>query len=258
MADVLRGLGYRVHPPTGRARAAACLLGQAALRARARGAARAPAPAGARAPRASAAASGRSGRTSGSSSPTRPVATRPPSRWSLRDGANRNGPPSAMAPIAGRRPKARGPTARGPIARIGPARMDRHATTAGVRARRAATPADRRCGSTPRRRRRARRSPIHPSPSCSSSSSAERNSPSRRCGSTNGSGMRVSSRPVRSPRVMSRRRAAGSTAGSPTSRTPTVAPGMVLTFALGPEGAGGADRGARRAPRAGDRSARVV
>ena len=35
--------------------------------------------------------------------------------------------------------------------------------------------------------------------------------------------------------AMSRRRAAGSTAGSPTSRTPRVAPGMVLTFALGPK-----------------------
>ena len=59
----------------GRERPAACLLGQAALRARARGAARAPAPAGDASAATSAAASGPSGRTSGSSSPTRRAAT---------------------------------------------------------------------------------------------------------------------------------------------------------------------------------------
>ena len=41
MADVLRGLGYRVHPPSEESGPLLCLLGQAALRARARGAARA-------------------------------------------------------------------------------------------------------------------------------------------------------------------------------------------------------------------------
>ena len=104
-----------------------------------------------------------------------------------------------------------------------------------VRARRAATPADRRCGSTPRRRRRAIRSPIRPSPSCSSSSSVERNSPSRR--------MRLDkwlwharffkTRSLAQRYVEKARcRLDGRVTDKPHA---TVAPGMVLTFALGPK-----------------------
>ena len=121
----------------GGARAALCLLGQAALRARARGAARAPAPAADASSASSTAASGPSGRTSGSSSPIRRVLSgaRTNAGAMARPGwpAARSGAPNS--------PPSEGPPARGSAARGSPRAA-------------AAAPRQRRAGAAPLRHHR--------------------------------------------------------------------------------------------------------
>ena len=244
MANVLRGLGYRVHPPTGgdtgrcmpsRSSRASCASARSSASASACRSASAAS---------SAAASGRSGRTSGSSSPTPRVATAQRRRARDRDGPTPGWPPPGRS------------ADKGPPNEAARREDGGRATTAAVRGRRAATPAGRRCGSTPRPRRRAMRLPIRPSPSCSSSSSAERNSRlGARCGSTNGSGMPASSNPARSAAALCREVAlpASRPGGRQAARHRGARHGADLR--AGPTRAGGADRGVGRASRTGRRGA---
>ncbi len=145
-----------------------------------------------------------------------------------------DGPRSGPRPGGGQRsdgPRTDGPRNEGPRQdrKDGrPPRTTGVATTGADRARLGATMAVRRCGSTPRPRRRAIRPPIRRSPSCSSSSSAERSSrpwsADAGCGSTSGSGTRVSSRHALWLPVTSRSRAVGSMAGPSTRPMPRSLP----------------------------------
>ena len=143
MADVLRGLGYRVHPPTDETGPLhAFSVKPRFVREREEQRERQ-----------------RLQERERRDQRRRERPERPNERQFFADAPRRDGPPrrspGAMA-LAGPDRKERPPTAAGRPRTVprkdGPPRDDRRG-----RARRAATPADRRCDSTPRRRRRARR-----------------------------------------------------------------------------------------------------
>ena len=154
------------------------------------------------------------------------------------------------------------PRTRGRRTRVLAPRVTGHATIAAGRGRRAVTAAGRRFGLTPPPRKRAtRQPPTRRSPSCSSSSSAERSPPGEavaaRCGSTSGCGTPASSIPDPG-RTLCRKIALSHRRPRRRQAPRNGDAGHGVDLCAGTARAGGAHRCLGRAARAGDRGPSVV